>query len=165
MQRVVIDANVWISAFLLPGSIPGEVVNLARTNQIRSILSAELIDQIYRSLPKLGYSQEDAAVARVEIREISELVVPAIRLVVITAKESDNRVLECAVAGRADVIVTGDRKHLLPLGSHAGIPVMTPAEFLQARTLGSRRGIRQCISALPRTLRPGDWAATAALAS
>jgi predicted nucleic acid-binding protein len=41
-------------------------------------------------------------------------------------------VLECAVAGEADVIVTGDRKHLLPPGSYAGIPILSPREFLDA---------------------------------
>jgi putative PIN family toxin of toxin-antitoxin system len=133
MQRLVIDANVWISAFLLPTSVTGEVVDLARISQVRSVLSEALIDQVHRSLLKLGYSDEDAALARAEIREMSELVAPSSRLSVITAKESDNRVLECAVEGRADVIVTGDRKRLLPLGSHAGIPILALAEFLQGR--------------------------------
>ena len=135
MQRLVIDANVWISAFLLPTSVPGEVVNLVRINRVQSLLSNALIDQVHRSLLKLGYSEEDAALARAEIRELSEIVEPAIRLAVITAKESDNRVLECAVEGRADVIVTGDRKHLLPLGSHDGIPIVAPADFLQHRLI------------------------------
>ncbi len=47
-------------------------------------------------------------------------------------KESDNRVLEVAVAGEADVIVTGDRRHLLALGSYVGIPILTPTDFLAA---------------------------------
>ncbi|MGI8644249.1 MAG: putative toxin-antitoxin system toxin component, PIN family [Thermomicrobiales bacterium] len=42
----------------------------------------------------------------------------------------DNMVLECAVAGNADVIVTGDKKHLLPLGSYEGIPIVSPATFV-----------------------------------
>jgi predicted nucleic acid-binding protein len=41
----------------------------------------------------------------------------------------DNRVLECAVAGRADYIVSGDR-HLLNLKQHAGIAILTAREFL-----------------------------------
>lgn len=136
MQRVVIDANVWISAFLLPTSVPGEVINLARTHELQSVLSSALVDQIHRSLLKLGYSDEDATLARAEIREISDLVAPSVRLAVITAKESDNRVLECAVDGCADLIVTGDRKHLLPLGNYDDIPIVTPADFLRARLAG-----------------------------
>jgi predicted nucleic acid-binding protein len=41
-----------------------------------------------------------------------------------------NRVLECALAAQATVIVTGDRRHLLPLGSYEGIDILTPAHFL-----------------------------------
>lgn len=43
--------------------------------------------------------------------------------------------LACAVAGKADYLVTGDKKHLLPLGSFCGIPIVTPAAFLIAITL------------------------------
>lgn len=43
----------------------------------------------------------------------------------------DNFVLECAVNGSATHIVTGDKKHLLPLGSFRGIPIVPPAEFLR----------------------------------
>ena len=64
------------------------------------------------------------------MRTLSELIAPTFTLSIITAKDSDNRVLEVAVAGMADVIVTGDRRHLLPLGSYAGIPILTPADFL-----------------------------------
>ena len=54
------------------------------------------------------------------------------RLAVITAKESDNRILECAVAGQAAFIVTGDRKHLLPLGEYSGIRIVSPADFVRS---------------------------------
>ena len=54
------------------------------------------------------------------------------RVAVIQDKESDNRVLECAVAGAVDAIVTGDRKHLLPLRRYADIPILSPSDFLAA---------------------------------
>lgn len=60
------------------------------------------------------------------------IVWPTITLAVVTAKESDNRILECAVAGHADVIVTGDRKHLLKLGAYEGIPIVSPADFVRS---------------------------------
>lgn len=66
------------------------------------------------------------------MRAGSELVHSTIRLPVIAAQESDNRILECAIADHADCIVTGDRKHLLPLGDHQGIPILSPADFLRA---------------------------------
>ena len=41
-----------------------------------------------------------------------------------------NKVVECAVVGQATHIVTGDRRHLLPLGSYQGIAIVTAADFL-----------------------------------
>lgn len=54
------------------------------------------------------------------MREASELVVPVTTLHIVVEKPSDNRVLECAVEGNVDYIVTGDRKHLLPMGQFGG---------------------------------------------
>lgn len=51
--------------------------------------------------------------------------------------ESDNRILECAVAAEADYIVTGDLRHLRPLDEYRGIKIRTPVEFL--RELSSER--------------------------
>ena len=65
------------------------------------------------------------------MRRISRFVKANIQLTVVIEKDSDNRILECAVSGRADVIVTGDRKHLLKLGEHAGIPLVSPSDFLR----------------------------------
>ena len=48
----------------------------------------------------------------------------------IVADPDDDKVLECAVVASATHIVTGDRKHLLPLGSYHGIRIVSPAEFL-----------------------------------
>lgn len=57
------------------------------------------------------------------------LVVPARSIRVITADPADNRILEAAVAGPAEAIVSGD-EHLLQLGSFEGIPIVTAAAFL-----------------------------------
>jgi predicted nucleic acid-binding protein len=60
-----------------------------------------------------------------------KVVVPRIALDVIHDDPDDNRILECAVAGHADVIVSGDR-HLLRLKSYEGIPIVRPVDFLRA---------------------------------
>jgi len=132
---VVFDANVWVSNFAYPGGIPERCVRVAIEGMVRSITSEDLIDQVRRALlgPKLAPRVDPVAVARAELamRAASLVVIPTVRLSVITAKESDNRVLECAVAGRADLIVTGDRKHLLGLRQHAGNAIVSPVDFLR----------------------------------
>lgn len=132
VQRVVFDANVWVSAAAFPESVPDQVIDLVRLGQVQALISEEIIGQIRRTLlgPRFNVPAEAVQTTEDQIRTLSTLVVPQLRLSVITAKESDNRVLECAVAGRADAIVTGDRKHLLTLGSYDGIPLLSPRQFL-----------------------------------
>ena len=58
------------------------------------------------------------------------MIAPTERITVVTAKDDDNRILECAAAARAEFLVTGDKEHLLPLGSYRGTRIVTPAQFL-----------------------------------
>jgi predicted nucleic acid-binding protein len=48
----------------------------------------------------------------------------------VTANDDDNRILECVAAAQAEFLVTGDKEHLLPLGSYRGTKIVTPAQFL-----------------------------------
>ncbi len=134
-RRVVYDSSVWVSAFGFRASVPDRAIDLARRYQVRSLVSDALIDQGEPALLEPRFRRSPAVVraAVVEMWRVSEIVVPIVRLAVVTAKESDSRVLECAVEGRADVIVTGDRKPLPRLGSYAGIPIVAPADFLRSR--------------------------------
>ena len=131
-RRVVYDANIWVSDAAFPGSVPHSAINRARSSDVLSITSEALIDQVRRALlgPKFALTPALVDAAEQEMRDLSLVVHPAVELSVITAKESDNRVLECAIAGGADVIVTGDRKHLLRLEQYEGIPIISPRDFV-----------------------------------
>jgi len=132
MQRVVFDTNVWVSALLFPASVPAQAIDFGRSRRIHSVTSDALIQQARRALSRLGFPPAAVDQAELEMRDVSLVVTPTIRLSVITEKESDNRVLECAVTGQVDVIVTGDRKHLLRLGQYRGIPIISPRDFVQS---------------------------------
>lgn len=69
------------------------------------------------------------------IAKTAEIIRPTITLDAIREDPPDNRILECAVAGRADLIVAGDR-HLQRLRRYEGLPIVRPIDFL--RTLGIR---------------------------
>jgi uncharacterized protein len=133
---VVFDANVWVSAYAFPGSVPYQAIALARRRGVRSVTSVPLVDQVQRALQEIGTSPARIQAAGINMRQISRLVHPTIRVTIIAGKESDNRVLECADAGRANCIVTGDRKHLLPLRQYHGIPILSPRAFLDAHQRG-----------------------------
>jgi predicted nucleic acid-binding protein len=62
---------------------------------------------------------------------IADIIIPDIVPNVIENDPADNHILACAVSGKADVIVSGDKRHLLPLKEYEGIPIVRPADFLR----------------------------------
>lgn len=131
-MRVCLDANVHISARLVPEGIPGRIWRLAANGQICIVYSRFILDEIYRNLRrKLRYSEEDARYVLETIEFTGEIIKPTALVEIVCSHPSDNRILECALDGRADCIVTGDKRHLLPLKEFRGIPILSPAEFLK----------------------------------
>ena len=129
MTRVVADTNIYISALMF-GGLPGMLLNLGLMQAIRLVISPALLDELQDKLRvKFGVLAQDAAAIRTKLESFGDLIDPAIVLDVVTDDPDDNRVLECAVTGRADYFVSGDR-HLLKLKEHAGIPILTAREFL-----------------------------------
>ena len=127
---MVIDTNVFISAFYLPESKPAGVVLLARRKTILHVISPPILKEVERIIKKKllwDNAKTQSAVRR--IKNFSEEVHPQERLALIT-DDPDNRILECAVAGQADFIVSGDH-HLLDLENYQGIKIVTPARFLE----------------------------------
>ena len=131
MKRVVADTNVIVNGLNWRGK-PHVFLNLARNGQIRLAVSDAILEETGRILQdKLGWSPERVAQAREEIRGFAALVSPTETLDAVPGDASDNRILECAVAAQAEVIVSGD-SHLLRLGSFNGILIQRPADFLSA---------------------------------
>ncbi|RLE06552.1 hypothetical protein DRZ78_04515, partial [Candidatus Aerophobetes bacterium] len=56
---------------------------------------------------------------------------PKTKISAIKQKEDDNRILECGVEGKAQYIISGDKRHLLPLKEYQGIKIISPAQFLK----------------------------------
>lgn len=65
-----------------------------------------------------------------DIEVISQIVRPQDKIQAIERKDSDNRILECALEAEADVLVTGNMRHIRPLGAFQGVDILTPREFL-----------------------------------
>jgi len=129
MTRVVADTNIYLSALMF-GGLPGMLLDLGLMHAITLVMSPPLLDELQDKLRvKFGVLAQDAAAIRAKLETIGDLIDPAMVLDVVTDDPDDNRVLECAVAGRADYIVSGDR-HLLNLKQHAGIAILTAREYL-----------------------------------
>jgi uncharacterized protein len=132
---VVFDTNVLLSALLSLQGAPAQCTNLARAKLVESVTCAEILDEFAAKLEtKFAYAPTQAQAAVAEVQQWSRLVMLTQRLQVVSHDPADNKIVECAVAGAATHIVTGDRRHLLPLGHYQGIVILNPAAFLQLVT-------------------------------
>jgi uncharacterized protein len=129
-MRVVFDTNVFVSAFITPGSQGERALALARQRRCDLCTSIAILTETARTLRvKFDQTVGDIKGALRLISRAAEVTRPRARLSVL-AGAADNRVLECAVAAHADVIVTGDR-HLLALKQYEGIAIVRLADFLR----------------------------------
>lgn len=129
-QWVVLDTNVLVSGLLRPGSVPNQLVLQAVAGRYLLLTSPALLAELDRVLrySKLAVAFPDPSAVVAHIQRTAAVVVPVERLTA-AMDEADNHVLEAAVAGRADAIVTGDRGLLAVGSNYAGIPLLTPRQF------------------------------------
>lgn len=132
MTRAVLDTNTIVSG-LGWGGAPGAVLDAALQGQFEFVTSPALLDELRRVLayPKL-HAVIGPASDLVELVAIAALVVEPTETVEIARDPDDNRVIEAALTGRADVIVSGDQD-LLTLQQVGRIDILTPQQFLDTR--------------------------------
>lgn len=133
-MRAVVDTHVLVRAVIKPQGSVGPVLVRLRRRAYTLLLSRAMLDEIVEVLhrPRLRIKYGlDERTLRAVMRLIvvrSEWVQP-IDQVIVCRDPKDDMFLEAAIAGEADVIVSGD-EDLLTLGSYAGIPIVSPAQFL-----------------------------------
>jgi uncharacterized protein len=128
-KRVVFDTNILVSALVFPGGRGEAALRriIEQTDQL--VLSRPIVDELLDVLArKFARDAEELAHVAVFVTELAMVVAPKRRLRVVK-DDPDNRILECAVAGRAEVIVTGD-KALLALKLYRKIRILTLREYL-----------------------------------
>jgi putative PIN family toxin of toxin-antitoxin system len=134
--RVVLDTNVYISAFQYPKGRNVAVWDAAIAGQFLLLVSPAIIEETARVLrddfkwPEDRVQNAVRIVARVAGKGI---VIPRTNVDRVTADPDDNRIMECAVVGKAELMVSNDH-HLLDLKEYAGIPIIAGVDF--RRTLG-----------------------------
>lgn len=126
----VFDTNIWFSGLGWKGA-PFQCLQLARQGKIVSVTCREILVELEAKLiQKRGMSASQAARAVTEILLYSRLVAITNSLKVISNDPKDDKIIECAVVSSATHIVSGDRRHLLSLGSYQGIPIVSARELL-----------------------------------
>lgn len=126
----VFDTNILFSAVGWKGK-PFECVELARAGTVEGVTCQELLDELAEKLEtKLSFSPEQVVETLADLMTFLRMVsIPGV-LKAVLADPDDDKVLECAEVAGASHMVTGDRRHLLPLGFYKGIPIVTAADFL-----------------------------------
>ncbi|OGI44647.1 MAG: putative toxin-antitoxin system toxin component, PIN family [Candidatus Muproteobacteria bacterium RIFCSPHIGHO2_01_FULL_65_16] len=128
-MRAVYDTNIFVSAFAIPGGRAGAAILKAIEGDVHLVISRDIIREVIEVMArKFDRNPEELARMAVYLSELAEVVTPRRRLKVLR-DEPDNRILECAVAGKADVVVTGDQA-MLRLGSYRRIRILSLKDFL-----------------------------------
>ena len=131
MLRVAADTNIYISALNF-GGVPDQVLALARRGRIEMFVSKPILDEIEGVLKgKFQWPPSRTRQALTAISEFAKELKATERVAAVEKDEPDNRVLECALAARATIIVSGD-SHLRELGSFQRIRILSPRAFLDA---------------------------------
>lgn len=130
MLKVVFDTNIYISAFITPNGRGEAAFQKAVDGSIKLFSSVPILTELARKLQdKFKWDSDHVKAAVLHVAAVATVLKPVERISVV-ADEPDNRILECAVAGNADMVVTGD-KHLLDLKTYEGVDIVTLAVFLE----------------------------------
>jgi putative PIN family toxin of toxin-antitoxin system len=133
--RLVLDTSAAVSGLLWHGN-PGKLIDAAHAGSVILYGTAPLLAELHGVLgrEKFATHLQVRGLSATQIFEgyaaLTTVVVPAIIPPVILADPDDDAVLACAIAAKADLVVSGD-PHLLELEHYQSIPIVTPAEAVQ----------------------------------
>lgn len=131
-MKVVFDTNVVASASFWRGS-PFDCLAAWAQGRCEAVVSPSLLAEYHETVEelRLDYPGIKPVEWVAALTESAELVFPTDRATDATGDPDDEMILECALAAEADCIVTGDKKHLLPLREFQNIPIISPVDFLR----------------------------------
>jgi uncharacterized protein len=130
-MRVVLDTNVILSGILFGGK-PRQILSAVVAGTLKMIISEAIVSELKGVLqrPKFGLTSQIVESIVAELSSVAEWVVPKNHVEIIKNDVSDNDVLDCALEGKADYIVSGD-EHLLKLERCGKISIVNPDSFLR----------------------------------
>lgn len=133
-MRVVLDTNVLISALVTKGTPPDGLYRAWLRGDIELVTSTAQLAELGRVLsrPRLRkYVDPDEASIIVQNMDTRALILDEIPVVDLSPDPKDNPILATAIAGNADLIISGDKKHMLSLERVRGIPIVTARQALE----------------------------------
>jgi len=134
--RIVLDTNTIVSGVIRAGSPPRQLVDAAKAGVFELVTSQTLLTELLDVLGRKKFAARLQDAGRTpqgivdDLRRLALVVSPPAVPRVVPNDPDDDHVLACALAGSADLVVSGDR-HLLSLGSHQGISIVNAAEAVR----------------------------------
>ncbi|TVS09005.1 MAG: putative toxin-antitoxin system toxin component, PIN family [Gammaproteobacteria bacterium] len=130
-MRVVLDTNVIVSALLTPHGPPARILDWTLAGELTVLLDDRLLDEyrVVLARTKFGFDPRDLRILLAALDALAERVV-ALPLSVELPDPDDLPFLEVASSGRADALITGNRRHFRPRRGHPGVEILAPAEAL-----------------------------------
>lgn len=133
-MKVVIDTNVFVSSLLNPAGSPRKVIDLWRFEKITLCLSKAILEEYFELLDRFGLTAKpmgEQFLRLFQSRYNQIFVASPAAIKAVHEDPHDDKFIECAVAAKANVIVSGDG-HLQKLKSYKSIQILSPAEFLKS---------------------------------
>lgn len=128
---MVFDSNILISALVFPGKQAEKAILRIIEGRERLLVSKPILDEVLEVLArKFARDPEELARVAVLLSELGDMVRPKRRIRKLK-DDADNRILECAASGAADLIVTGDQD-FLDLGAFEGIRLLSLRAYLES---------------------------------
>lgn len=132
-MRVVVDTNVLVSALLSSSSLPAELLSLWRDGRFTLLTAPLQLEELMRisRYPKLKLRLTPSLIGRLinELRDLAEKIEPLIP-VDVSPDPYDNYLLAIASDGRANYLISGDKRDLLSLGTFKGALILSVSDFL-----------------------------------
>lgn len=136
-MKVVIDANVVISFLITRGETISSIFNAWEEEKFRLLISLDILKELDEVIDRLVRRKViNPVFAASMVRRLRKDThrVRVTSVVTASKDKKDNRYLACAKDGNADYLITGDIKHLLPLGRFAKTKIVSPEEFVRLLT-------------------------------
>ncbi len=131
-MRVVFDTNVFVSALVFPGGHGERTIQRVIDGHDHLLVSRAIVGELLGVLAgKFARDREELARVAVFVAGIAEVIEPQVSITML-ADEADNRILECALDGGAELIVTGD-KEMLGLSDYEGVRIVRLGAYLESR--------------------------------
>ncbi len=135
-MRIVLDTNLLVSGIISTG-LPRQLVDAAKAGAFELCTSEMLLDELLDVISRDKFAARLAQAGLTplaivdDLRALAVVVSPSMVARVVLADPDDDHVLAAALTGVADLIATGDKRDLIPLGSYQGIPIVTAKAALE----------------------------------